>query len=327
MNRHGGIQRRHLLALGAGLLAGCGGGGGDTPAGNGGGGGGGGCGNAVPSGKLVFTNSSMVAVWDFATASGVEFDPGDMDNIGGGVTATPDGTLATMLEGDNQSFSFATFDLAGQRTGLYELRRELAFQTSVLAFNAQGSRIAFSLNEIASPSDDTRVDRTWVAEWPSGNLLRVLEGWEDPVWAGPGDELIVRHPESNQLRLFDAALQDQGWIADLVAQPDTGSFAVSPDGRYIVLEDGPRIRVYDRTNGARWVATERISNVFSPCFSPDGRFLAVHAIDLTTATVDFFTRVPHIVPFVPGTTIAMDENTRRVHDSLAFTTERMAWLP
>lgn len=139
---------------------------------------------AGATGTLVFANSSRVAVWNRAAGRGIEFDPGDMDSIGGGISAAPDGTLAVMLDGDDQSFPFATFDRAGQRTGLFELRRELAFQTGVLAFDARGTRVAFSVNEIGSAADSTRVDRTIVAQWPSGTLLAELEGWQDPVWAG-----------------------------------------------------------------------------------------------------------------------------------------------
>lgn len=323
--RHGGIPRRHLLALGAGLLAGCGGGGGGAPADDGGGGGGGG--NTAPGGRLVFTNGSLVAVWNLAAAHGIEFDAGDIDDIAGGATAAPDGGIVLNLEGDNASFSFATFDPAGQRIGLYEIRRELAFQTSDVAFDAQGTRLAFSLNEVASASDGTRVDRTLVAEWPSGNLLAVLEGWEEPVWAGPSGELVVRHPESHRLRLFGATLQDQGWLADLEVRPNVGSFGVSPDGRYLVMEDAGRIRAWDRQTATGWVAAERLSDLHCPCFSPDGRWLAVHGIDLATAIPTYRTYVPHLVPFVPGTTVQVDESIARVDDSLVFSGGRMAWLP
>lgn len=318
--RSGGLRRRSLLGLAGGLLAGCGGGGGS---------GGGGGTNPPPGGSLgtlVFSNDGQVAVWDLDTNRGIEFDIGDMDNIGGGVSATPDGTIAVMLEGDNQSFSFATYDLRGQRTGLYELQRPFSFQTSVLAFDATGARIAFSVNEPFSATDDTRVDRTVVAAWPSGSVLAVLDGWQDPVWAGATGELLLRQPDSNRLRLYSDTLQDQGWLADLVAQPDAGSYTVSPDGRYVLLEDAGRLQAYDRETGARWVATERISNIFSPTFSPDGQSVAVHAIDLATATQDFFTRVPHLVPFVPGTTVALDIDIPRVDDAFVFTSERMAWL-
>lgn len=315
-----GPRRRALLTLGAAWLAGCGGGGG-----------GGGGGSPPPAGgargTLVYANSSRVAVWNLDAGRGIEFDPGPMDDLGGGVSVAPDGTIAVMLAGDNQSFGFATFDLAGRRTGLVTLQRELAFQTSVLAFDASGTRVAFSVNELTSPTDATRIDRTYVHRWPDGALLAVLPGWQDPVWAGATGELVLRQPDSNRLRLFDAALQDQGWLAGLVAQPDTGSFTLSPDGRYVVLEDGSRLLAHDRQTGTRWVAAERISAVFSPTFAPDGRTVAVHAIDLATATPTFFTRVPHLVPFVPGTTVALDITIPRVDDGIVFTADRMGWLP
>ena len=54
-----------------------------------------------------------------------------------------------------------------------------------------------------------------------------------------------------------------------------GSFGASPDGRYIAYEKGSRLRVYDRSTGADWQATDEFARShYAPVFSPDGKWLA-----------------------------------------------------
>lgn len=63
----------------------------------------------------------------------------------------------------------------------------------------------------------------------------------------------------------------------------------------------------------------------APCVSPDGRHLAMHAIDLASATVDFRTCVPHVVPFAPGTTVKLDAALHTLRDTVAGTQRRRGW--
>jgi len=51
----------------------------------------------------------------------------------------------------------------------------------------------------------------------------------------------------------------------------------------------------------------------------------MHAIDLASATVDFRTCVPHVVPFAPGTTVKLDAALHALRDTVAGTQRRRGW--
>jgi hypothetical protein len=323
------LTRRHALQSAAALLlVGCGGGGGDSntpadpgtgapPPGN----------DAGPSGWLVYRNSSGAEVFDFATGRATDFDPGDSPSVDPGMSAAPGRLAVAAQAGDNSSFAFATFDLAAQRKTLYDIQRTFAFQTSAVLFSGDGTRIAFSVNEPTSQTIDERIDRTFVFAWPSLELLAIIDGYESPVWARATGELLLREPDDGRLRVFGPALEDRGWLADVVvAAPYANAYDVSPDGRYVVFDDIVRLVGYDRQTAERWIVADRISSLRDPCFSPDGRYLAMHAIDLTSATTDFFVYLPHIVPFARGVTVEVDSARHRLASNIVETGGRFGWV-
>ena len=104
------------------------------------------------------------------------------------------------------------------------------------------------------------------------------------------------------------------------------AYTASRDGRYVVWADGPDLRAYDRTTDTAWVAAQRVGGVDSPCLSPDGRWLAVRAIDQTSATSTFWVRTLHIVPFAPGFTSDVDSKAYSQRDSLVEIGGRMDWV-
>jgi hypothetical protein len=317
------LHRRHLLQLGLGLagtaLTGCGGGGGGEPAPA--------AGPATgATGRIVYRNSGTAGVWDLAAGRGIEFDPGSHPLNDPGMAVSAQGIVTAALDNDNQGFGFATFDLEGRALGSYRVNRELAFQTGAVVFDGDGTRIAFSVNEPVSATDDNRIPRTLVVAWPGGNTLAAFDGHEDPQWLAGSGELFLMESASRRLRVFDAQLRDQGFVADLVIPDGIGTYAVSADGRFVVIEDFSRLDAYDRQTGARWKAAERISNLNWPCLSPDGRFLAAHAIDVTSATPFFWTYIPHVFPFAPGLTVQVDSEVHRLVGTLAATSGRMGWV-
>lgn len=320
-------SRRRLLlgALGAfaGGLSACGGGGGGDGGGDGG--------TAPPppaagqpSGRLVFSNSSQVATWRFGAGAESVFDLGSVSSLALGASVSPDGLLVLPREIDNFSVALDAVDLAGRDQGRATLEHELAFFTSGVMFDAAGERIAFGLDEYDALRDE-RVSRVLVHRWSDGALLGAFDGYDQPEWVAASGELVLRSAADATLHRFDRTLAYAGPLG-IVALTFNSSFSLSPDGRYVLLEDGPRIKVLDRQGGGDWIAAERISNLHAPRLSPDGRWLAFHGIDLVTATSTFHTYVPHVVPFAPGLTVQADAGTPTL-PTLAFTGYTMSWLP
>jgi hypothetical protein len=331
------LSRRRLLQAGLGTsvlwLAGCGGGGSDGGDGDGGTDPGGGNNppptnnDPQPSGWLVYCNSSEAATYDFAARRHTVFDAGSRPFVDPGMSAAPGRLAIAAQEGDNDGFAFATFDLANSRRTTLRLDRPFATQTSAVLVNGAGNRAALSVNELTSASNDERIDRILVMDWPATTVLDAIDGYEEPVWDRSSGELLVREAESGRLRLFGPALEDRGWLADLVVAPSIGAYDVSPDGRCVVYDDQVRLRGHDRQTGESWVVADRISSLREPCFSPDGRFLAMHAIDLTSATINFYVYAPHVLPFERMATVTVDSALHLMSvDSLAESTGRIGWV-
>lgn len=314
-------RRRVLLqglALATTALAGCGGGGGDgtaapapsaPPPGAPG----------SPSGRLVYRNSGVAAVYDFSNRSVRQFDPGVEPGLDPGVAVSAGGLVTVARNGNNNGFGFATYGLDGVLRNSYVINRPFAFQLSAVVFNPAGNRMAVALDEETSTTNNTRIAKTLVAEWPSGNVIAVLDFYEEPNWAGPNGELMVRDSRDGSLRLFSATLVDQGRIGSLVVDETVGAYTVSPDGRYVVWEDANLLRAYDRTAGTQWVAAEdATSDLHAPVVSPDGGWVAVHARDLINWD-------PHVFRFTPGSKVTVDSAVHSLEAGLADTAGRMGW--
>lgn len=318
------IDRRRLLLGGLGLagsmLAGCGGGGGgggsESPPPDPGGGGTPG----APGGRIVYRNSGVAGVWDMRSGTEVQFDPGIEPFIDPGLSVSRAGLICAARQGEaNRNFGLAFFALDGRLQALYSVEREFSFQTSAAVFNASSTRIAFSVDEPISASNDDRAARTLVFAWPSGAPLAEIDGFEEPVWAGPRDDLLVCEPDSGRVRLFDAAFVDQGYVPGLTVSTLIGGWDASPDGRYILTEDSNLVVVHDRSDGSHWVAAEDgTSNTHAPTLSPDGRYLMVLARDLLNYK-------PHVMPFERGLKVTVDSGRHAVQVGLADCAGRTGW--
>lgn len=316
-------RRRVLLqglALATAAVSGCGGGGGDA-----------GGGTPVPtpnppppppgspSGKLVYRNSGVAAVYDFATRAVRQFDPGTEPALDPGVAVSATGLVTVAREGDNSGFGFATYGLDGVLRNSYVVSRPFAFQLSAVVFNPAGTRIAFALDEETSSTNNTRISKTLVADWPSGTIVATLAFYEEPNWAGPNGELMVRDSRDGSLRLFSASLADQGRVGTFVVGETVGAYTVSPNGRYVVWEDANLLRAHDRNGGSTWVAAEDAnSDLHAPVVSPDNDWVAVHARDL----INFD---PHVFRFAAGTKVTVDSTQHSLEAGLADTSGRMGW--
>ena len=304
------------LGLAGATLWGCGGGG-DSGAGGGGGGGG-----ALLSGSLAYRNTGVAAVYGFGVQAETSFDPGLSPFVDPGVGVSRTGLVSVARQGQsNRNFSVAFFGRDGKLSVSYLVEREFSFQTSAAVFNADATRVAFSVDEPASVTDTTRIARTLIASLPDGVIFAAVDGYQEPVWATGTGELIVRNSQTNTLRVFDANLADKGLVAGLVINQLIGGYDVSADGRYLVHDGGGRILAFDRSNGTSWVAaTDGTSSLRSPTVSPDGRFLAMLARDLLNY-------VPHVVPFAAGSTVAVDSAVHALDNTLADCRGRIGWMP
>ena len=316
-------QRRGLvlggLAMASATLWGCGGGGSSSDPAAGGAGGGGS--TLQPAGSLVYRNPSVVGVYNFATQKELQFDPGAQTDIHPGVGVSRSGVVAAARQGTNSNdFAIALFGLDGKFNTSYRVNRDLAFQTSATVFNADASRVAFSVNEPRSAADSTRIERTLIASLPSGNIIARIDGYGEPVWIGSGGELLVRDPQSNALRLFDASYGDQGRFGDFAVIGSIGDYDASADGRYVVYGNGTNeIFAYDRTTAKSWMCAQApVSSLVSATFSPDGRFLAVFA-----TTFAYYT--PHVLPFAAGVKVTVDGQVHELKNSLGLCGQRMGW--
>lgn len=270
-----------------------------------------------PSGRLVFRNSGLVGIWDFATGQERVIDPDDRTTLDPGVSVTPQRQVCVSLERGLHGFAFGLYGLDGTLQRVMEVQRPLSTLNGAMVFNAAGTRVAFSVDEELSASNSTRVHKTLVFSWPAGDLLATHLGCSQPEWAGA--QLLALQEGTYRVRLFDDGVVDRGWLANLSVSGLLGGYTASQDGRYVLWQDQSQVYGHDRQTGMQWlVAWERTSNLGAPCLSPDGRHLAVFALDLII-------HVPHVLPFVPGATVEVD-NTMALDTRLADSGRRMAWI-
>lgn len=315
------IARRSLLLGTAAFVAlpltGCGGGG----SGDGGGGGGGG-GGTSPSGSLVYRNSGVAAVYNFANNTELRFDPQTAPFVKVGMAVSPGKVVTSAIDGDGRTyFDVGIFGLDGKLSTTLRMRRDLATQTGAAVINASGTRLALSLDEETSATNKTRIGRVVVLDWPSGKTVATIDGYEEPVWLGNSGELLVRNAEDDRMYVVGADLRTVTRLGNLVSSSKTGAYNATADGRYLVYSNAASetsINAYDRNTGASWVAaTDRISSLTSPVVSPDGRFMAVFSrVALAT--------VPHVIPFGVNTTVAV-EDQHALSNTITECGNRMGW--
>jgi hypothetical protein len=323
------VARRKLLlgaAAGLGLpMIGCGGGGGgggSDGGSTGGGGSGGGGGAAGLTGYLVYRNSGVAAIYNFATKTELRFDPGTAPFINPGMTASAGKLITAALNGDERTyFDVGIFGLDAKLISTLRMRRELAGQRGAAVFNASGNRLVLSLDEETSPTNTNRIGRVLVLDMPSGKTVATIDGYSEPIWLGTTGELLVRNAEDEKMYVVAADLRTITRLGNLTSSTKLGAYNATADGRYIVYSDNvseSTIYAYDRTSGTSWVAaSDRISGLTSPVVSPDGKFMAVYSrVRLAT--------VPHVISFGVNVTVAVDDQYA-LSNTIAECGGRMGW--
>jgi WD40-like Beta Propeller Repeat len=287
----------------------CGGGGGDSSGGGGGGEGG-------PTGLIIAQSTAELQVFNAATL-GLTVYPSSASRVG--VGASRAGTVGLVVN-ENARVSWEIL-LLNAKTGAeirrITIERPFALANSAVSVNADATRIAFSVNEPNSDSDNTRVDRTLVADLATLNATR-LEGVTDPVFMG--SELLVRSGE--RLRVLNANLDDQGDLG-VPTTNRIGAASPSSDGRYIAYERENQVWVLDRQNSQTWQATDGVLSKFAPTFSPDGRHLA-----MISSTAQAMGEFVFVIPFAPNTTTAVT-NAQSVKTPAGNSVQgsgRIAWI-
>jgi hypothetical protein len=289
------------------VLSACSGGGGGAddgspaPPGNGGGGGV----NLPSGGYIVVEDGSSLAVIDLATKLAVTV-PSPSTNFDPGLGVSRNGLIADVnsdFGGGDWRIDIRSLDLNIVNSYAAGSQVLLSSSTSAAALNVDATRIAYSVNEMASEIDDTRIDRTYVYELATGNLLATFDEMSEPVFIDNG-ELLMRNTD-DQLQVTDAGLGVPVALPLFVA-PTFGAFSASPDGRYIAYEDSTglhsQITVFDRTTGNSWIATSTpILRCVTPVFSPDGKWLAFLLGGSSAGTW------LHIIPFEAGATTIIEE--------------------
>jgi Tol biopolymer transport system component len=296
----------------------CGGGGGSGDSDGGGGDGGGGGEGSGPTGLIIAQSTAELQVFNAATRALTVY-PSSSSRLRVGVGASRAGVVGLVVNEDARvSWDILLLNAkTGTEVRRITISRPFATATSAVSVNADATRIAFSVNEPASDSDNTRVDRTLVADLATLNATR-LEGVTDPVFMG--SELLVRSGE--RLRVLNASLDDQGDLG-VPTTNRIGAASPSSDGRYVAYEREDQIWVRDRQNGQTWQATEGVLSKFAPVFSPDGRHLA-----MISSTAQAMGEFVFVIPFAPNTTTAVT-NAQSVKTPAGDSVQgsgRIAWV-
>jgi Tol biopolymer transport system component len=309
-------SRRMWLAQSAALFAAasvgaCGGGGGSGGSDGGGGGQGG------PSGLIIAQSTTELQVFNAATGALTIYPvSSSVQNVG--VGASRAGVVGLVVnEDDRGSWEILLLNAkTGAEIRRIPINRAFASANSAVSVNADATRVAFSVNEPNSSTDDTRVDRTFVADVVSANAARI-EGVADPVFMG--SELLVR--KGDRLRVLNANLDDQGDLG-VSTTGRNGAASPSSDGRYIAYERASQLWVLDRQNGRTWQATDQIRDKFGPAFSPDGCHLAM------LGGADFQGVFVFVIPFAPNTVTAVTDAQiiKSTSGSSVQGSGRIAWV-
>jgi hypothetical protein len=290
-------RRRWLSSAAAWLtvasVSACGGGGGDGN--EGGGDGGGGSEGSGPTGLIVVKSIDVIEVHNASSRESKVY-ASSSTGLRLGVAGSRNGVIGDVSDEDSRgSWKIRLLDAkTGAVRQTLAIARELATATSPVSVNADATRIAFSVNEPTSPSDNTRVDRSFVGDLATLALTRV-EGASDPVFVG--SELMVRRGE--RLHLLNVNLEDQRDLGVTVSDR-LAAAAVSGDGRYIAYDRDEQVWVLDRQTNRTWEATGGRSTR-SATFSPDGRYMALLRGGSTAGVY------VHVIPFTPDTKVEVTD--------------------
>jgi Tol biopolymer transport system component len=227
----------------------------------------------------------------------------------GGLAFSPDGASVAFHESDTDGGIF----VAGATGESVRRLTDFGFHPS---WSPDGTRIAFSTEEIFDPSSRLGDAALYVTDVSGGQPRRVVDGDAvQPSWSPAGDRLVYWSNTTGQRDLFTVAVTG----GERVALTDDGAIdwtpVWSPDGRavYFASDRGGAMNLWriavDPATGRALGAPEPVTmgahaTAALPSFSKDGRRLA------------FRSRVSSINPFeIPFDPVTLQPGQPRLLDS------------
>lgn len=279
--------------------------------------------NQGGTGILVYRSSKMAGIYNFNKLTNTEINPGELPTLGVGIGASPAGQLVTAQKGDREGedFFIVIFDRNGNLIRRVGMKGLLSKISSAITMAGDGKRIAFSVEEKMSEFDNRRIKRSVILNIESETIVAQLDNFESPVWIHKSGELVARQIGTGTLHLFDSNFMDKGAIGSFTVSSRIASYDISPDGRFIIWEDGNKIYAVDRNTDEQWIAVEDRSNaVYAPLFAPNGRLLVLHGKKAEAY-------VPQVVPFVQGNTVNLEPDIHAItNNNVTATFGRMGWF-
>jgi serine/threonine protein kinase len=177
-------------------------------------------------------------------------------------------------------------DFSVSRSGVVAFRPGTAAVAQVTIFDRQGSEIgkagpAGTFESLSLSPDETRLlasgDRSWLLDVGQTGRLSLGREWEWNVWSPDGSRLLGRFAGAGR-RFGERALDGSGAVHEFGESPGM-LHDLSPDGKEaLFMVSGGRgifsIRLdSNRTEPVQRVSVETGDAVFTPGFSPDGRWI------------------------------------------------------
>lgn len=275
----------------------------------------------VPTGTLVYRNSSQIGAWTFATGIERVIEPGRKTFPDPGIGAQRGGGSFTFLQARQMGWDVVATDRSGAEQGRFEVRKEFAVPGSVASLSPDGTRLLFGMSDHRSATDTTYVNRILLARWSDGVVLSSIDDYVYPAFFGTDGGFVAVNSRTQALHRFSAQGTPLGAVPNLAIEDTRASYDASPDGRSIAyLADGI-VRLRDVQTGAdrQLVRSNNGLHVDAPLFSPDGRGLAV--IDKSTTS-----NVAYVVEIPAAGSVTLSERMRIGDQRVVELYGRMGWL-